>query len=344
MSFIATDQSWSGLYSPYIITKAMFSLDTLEKGLVAVDTGVKKIFTIERLDIQNVLSPRQAVPTAQPGSGWTNDVRTMTPGDFQTYQVVNPRDLEQTKFAQQLADAILEERVPNAPPADLQSVMMETLLGRAGESIETSLWQGSLAYAGHYVNGEANFQLQYFNGYLQRMVNDPLVNLSSISPAAITSSNIFAILDDLIYQCTLKYKALVTHKYAYRDMKFALDASSWFTYVQACANNAFKGMALDESGTPMWKGFRVERLAGLAPNTVIFSRFSADPKIGNFHVAMNSQKDWNVKYAPKDGNVFGEEWAFLAKWKIDVNYGWSDMIFLYTTLTAADFLPASSGE
>jgi len=346
MPFQSVDGSWSGVYAQYIILKALFSMDTLQKGIVAVDTGIKKIFTIDRLDLQNPLSFSQATPTVQPNSGWTLDSRTMTPSNFQSFQTANPRDLETTVWSKYLADPILEEIIPSGGP-DIMGKMTQIMLGRAGESIETMFWQGSTAYQGHCVYGEANYQIQYFNGYLQRIVNDPLVNSSSISPVAITTSNILAILDDLAYQATIKYQALMTDENSERDMKYMVSTTTWWTYKMALANTIYKGMPLDEGGTPMWKGYKVERIAGmngLGNNTVIFSRASTDPNIGNFHISMNSEKDWNLKVGYVDGNTFSEIWAFLAKWKMDVNYGWSDMIFVYTTLTPASFLPVVNGE
>ncbi len=338
MAFISVDGSWSGLYAQYIITKAFYAMDTLEKGVVAVDDGIKKIFTIDRIDITNPLSPSQAVPTNQPGSGWTIDSRTMTPGNFQTYQIANPRDLESTVWSKYLADPILEEILPTGGP-DVNGKMIYTLLSRCGESIENMFWMGSLAYQGHYVWGDANYQLQYFNGYLQRMVNDPLVNLSTITPVAITNSNILAILQDLLNQASSIYKALISDKNSHRDMRYLCSVKTWMIYKDALSNLSFKGGDIDESGTYTWKGWKVEPIAGMPDNTVVFSRASIDPNVGNFHVAMNSEKDWNLRIGQVDGNIFAETWAMLGKWKMDVNYGWSDQIFLYTTLTAASFLP-----
>src|SRR5580693_1956255 len=99
MAFLSLDQSWSGVYAQYVILKALYAMDTLEKGIVAVDSDIKKVFTIDRLDLVNPLSPSQAIPTAQPGSGWSMDTRTMTPQNFQTFQVANPRDLESTVWS-----------------------------------------------------------------------------------------------------------------------------------------------------------------------------------------------------------------------------------------------------
>ena len=335
MAFQTLDTSWSGTYAPYLIAPAIYGMDTLKKGVVAVETGIKKIHTIDRMDIQNPLSVRQAVPTAAPNTGFTIDARTLTPGDFQTYQTINPRDLEQTQFSELLADAILEE----VTPASLQGQLMQLLLGRCAEQIENGLWMGSTAYQGHYAIGDANYQLQFFNGFMQRMVNDPLVNLSSVSPLTITSSNIVAILDDLIYQATTKKKALITDDLSYERMKFCVSAGTWQIYTQALRTNAYKGLALDEGGTPMWGGWKVERLAGMPDNTIVFCRATSDPLVSNLWVGMNSEKDWNLLFGHVDSNEFAEAWAMLAKWKFDVNYGWPAEIFLYTTLTKASFIP-----
>lgn len=342
MSFISVDGSWSGDYAQYIIMKALYAMDTLEKGVVAVDTGIKKIFTIDRIDLQNPLSPSQAVPTNQPGSGWTIDSRTMTPQNFQTFQVANPRDLETTVWSKYLADPILEEIIPTGGP-NINGKMIQILLGRSGESIETMFWQGSTAYQGHCVFGDAEYQIQYFNGFLQRMVNDPLVVRSTLSQVAITNTAVFAILDNLIQLAGTNYKALISDKFSHRDMKFLCSVTTWILYKEQLANTAFKGGPLDEMGTYTWKGWSVVPLAGMPDDTIVFTRASIDPNIGNFHVAMNSEKDWNLRIGPVDGNVFAESWAMLAKWKFDVNYGWSDQIFLYTTLTAASFEPADTG-
>jgi hypothetical protein len=335
MAFLSLDTTWSGEYAPYLITKAMFSMDTMEKSIVAVETGIKKIKTIDRIDFTNPLSPSQAIPTNNPAIGFTIDSRTLIPGNFQSYVEVNPRDLEATQYSKQLADAILEEVIPD----EIQSYMTMLQLNRCGESIETGLWQGSLAFAGHYVEGDANYQLQYFNGFMQRAVNDPAINLSSISPVTITASIIFSILDDLILQATTIEKALITDKESYKRMKFLVSAATWFIYTQALRNNAYKGLALDEGGTPMWGGWKVERLAGMMDNTIWFCRADGDPIKSNLWVGMNSEADWQIKIAPKEGNTFSEIWGMLLKMKWDVNYGWPSEIFMYTTATKANFLP-----
>lgn len=338
MAILSLDTSWSGTVAGYIIMKTMYSMDTLMKGVVAVDSGIKKIHTIDRIDLVNPLSPTQTTPTNQPGSGWTIDSRIMTPQNFQTFQVANPRDFESTYWSQFLADPILQEILPTGGP-DIEGKMLQSLLGRCGEAVENMLWMGSTAYQGHYVFGDANYQLQFFNGYMQRIVNDPLCRISTLSKIAITNTGVFAILDDLLNLAGVYYKALIIDPFAQRDMRFLVSVKTWLLYKEQLANTSFKGGDLDYSGTYLWKGFQVQPLAGFPDDTIILSRVSTDPNVGNFHVAMNSMSDWNLKVGKVDGNIFDERYAMLGKWKMDVNYGWSDQIFVYTTLTAASFTP-----
>lgn len=331
MAFTSLDTSWSGTYAPYLINKAISGMDTMKKGVVYVEDNIKKIHTIDRVDITNPLGVRQEQPTDDGQFGFVIDGRTLIPGDMQAYREVNPRDLENTQFAKDLSDTILARQVPPS----LQAQLLQLLLNRSAEQIESGLWMASTAYQGKFAKGDPQYQLQFFNGFMQRMVNDPLINLSSISPVTITASNIFSILDDLITQASTKQKALITDENSYEDMKFLMDVITWNIYTQACRNAAFKGLALDESGTPKWGGWRVERLAGMPSNTIVFCRASDNAKVSNIWVGMNSSKDWDLQFDRVTN--FSESFGMLAKWKWDVNYGWPDEIFLYTTLIPANF-------
>lgn len=334
MALNIVDQSYSGTYAPYLIRKAVYGMDTIQKGVVYVKSGIKKLHTIDRIDLQNPLSPRQANPTDSGNNPFTIDGRTLIPKDVQAIRIINPRNFETNQIAEQLSSTILAREVPQ----DIQTQMVQLLLNRCAEQFENGLWMGSEAFQGEYDDQHERFQIQYFNGFLQQMVNDPLIRLSSISPVTITTSNILAIMNDLIAQATRYKKALITDENTFRDMKFLMDATTTTIYGEAITTGTdFKGNAFDTGYITPWRQYKVERLAGMPDNTIIFCRATEDPQISNLWVGMNSQQDWDLKIARVA--PLSEEFGILGKWKWCVNYGWADEIFMYTTLTEADFLP-----
>jgi len=330
------DTSYSGTYAPNMIMLEMFGLDTVEKGLVYVKSDIKKQATIPRIDVNNTLSPNQANPTDDGDTnGFVIDGRLLVPLDLQARQTFNPRDFEEDQYAEALSNTILAREVP----ATVESYMTQAFLNRSAESVETGIWQGSTAYLGHYGRDDAKFQLQYFNGFLQQFVNDAAINLSSISPVTITTSNILTILNDLIQQCTIKRKAMITDKKRFEKLKFIMSPTTGDIYGQALTTGTtYKGNRLDAPYISPWRGYLVETVAGMADNTIIFCR--ADESVNsNLWVGCNSTQDWQLEI--KRVNNGNENFYILAKWKYCVQYGWSQEIFMYTTLTAANFLPAA---
>lgn len=332
MAFDVQDVSYSGRYSSHFITPALYNMDTINKGLCHIVGDIGKMYTIGRIDYKNPLKPNEAVPTTDNDNPFILDGRTLIPKSVEVYEEYNPRDLEQNQLADRLSTTILDREVPQ----DLQSQMIQLLLNRTAEKYEDHLWMGSLDYAG-VAKSDPRFQLQFFDGWMRRMVNDPLVNLSTVSPVAITANNIFTIMNDLKSEATKKKKGLVTEKDRFRKMKYLMSPLSAEIYTEALATGtSFKGIALDVGYLPKWAGYTVESVAGMPDDTILFLRATDEFDNTNLFAGCNSMEDWQVKNQrtlPKNETFF-----ILAKFKWDVQYGWGDEIFMYTTLTAADFL------
>lgn len=333
MAFNVVDQSYSGTYSNYFIRRANYQMDTIEKRLVYVVDGITKQHTIKRLDYKNPFKPRMATPTTDNANPFTMDGRLMIPKSVDIYEEFNPRDLEESDMSESLSTTILDRRVPPG----LQSQMVQLVLNRAAEQQENGLWMGSLAFAGNVTSTDPRYQIQYFDGFLNLMVNDPLINLSSISPVAITTTNVLVIMNDLIAQATTKNKALITDKKAYSRMKFLMSPTTIGVYQQELGlGTTFKGTALNTGEVPRWMGYEVVRVAGMPDDTILFTRATNDIESSLF-VGQNSSKDWDLRLMRLQNN--SELFFIQGKFKFDVQYGWSEEIFLYTTLTPDDFLP-----
>jgi len=86
----------------------------------------------------------------------------------------------------------------------------------------------------------------------------------------------------------------------------------------------------------LYKGYEVVRLAGMPDNTIIFTE--AIPQTdGNLFYGLNSVSDDNILLQRLLPN--SELFFIKMLYKEDVNYGRADKVFMYTTLTSADFQP-----
>lgn len=336
MAFQVNDTTYSGKYASTFLMLSMFGMQTIDKGLVAIHGDIKKLKTLPRIQYTKPLKPRQAVPVANNGNPFILDGRQLIPKSADVYEEYNPRDLEENQLAEALSATVLAREVPTS----LQNQLIQLTLNRAAEQYENCMWQGSEAYATGIPESDPRYQLQFFNGFLQRFVNDPLINLSSISPVAITTSNIANILDDLIVQATNKAKALITDPKKFGRMKFIMSLKTETIYTAYLRRGAgsdvtFKGNAYDSGVVPPWGNYPIESVAGMADDTIIFCRANEDEAVSNLHAGMNSMEDWQIK-CERTMNA-NETFFIQAKFKWDVQYAWAQEIFMYTTLTAASF-------
>lgn len=333
MGFNVVDQSYSGTYSNYFITRATYAMDTVRKGLVFVKGDIKKKHTIARLDYNNPLKVRQAVPTTDNTNPFTLDGRLLIPNSVDVYEEFNPRDLEENQLAEQLSTTILDREVPQ----NLQSQLVQLVLNRVGEKYEDINWIGSKDYAG-LPQSDPRYQYQFLDGFIKRFVNDATIIRPTISEVTITTSNIFDIMNHGISRVTTLKKALITDPMAYARMGFAMSPNTADIYTTALATGTtFKGNALNTGEIAPWKNYPVHRVAGMPDNTIIFCRLTDDPLYSNLYLGMNSMQDWELKIQ-RTANA-NETFFIQGKWKWDVNYGWGDEIFMYTTLTPASFIP-----
>lgn len=334
MAFNIVDTSYSGTYAPYFIRQATYSMDTIEKGVVYVQGDIAKQHTIGRLDIKKPFKPREADPVDDGSNPFTADGRLIVPQDLETYKEFNPRDLELNQLAEKLSTTILARQVPQ----EFQSYMVMALMNRCGEELENGLWMGCKDYKGKVDKNDDRYQIQYFDGFMVKFLSDPLINLSSVSPTTISSSNVLTIMNDLLLQATLKKKALITDKNRYEKMRFLMSPATEHYYNYAVTfGTTFKGGGLSSGDTAPLLKYPVIGLAGMPDNTIIFCRANDEyPQETALWAGMNSAKDWELRIERK--TAASEIFFMLGKWKYDVQYGWSDEIFMFTNLTAADFV------
>lgn len=335
MALQITDTSYSGTFASQFWIPATFSMDTLIKGAVYVQDGIKKKHTIGRVDFANPLQPRQATPTSS--GTFTVDGRVLEPQDLMVYTEFNPRDYEQHWLAEQLSKTLLSRQLP--PTAE--NFMMQIALNRAFEQVELGLWMGSTSYTA--VPGSAgNGQICFFDGFLKKMVNDsavwkapsplPLVATASVGG---TSRNIAEAFDSLISLAATNKRALLSRPNRYERLKFFVSIGTEMIYQTfLTTTQTFKGVNTTDKGINKYKGYEIVPLAGLPDNTILFVEGLEDVS-SNLYVGMNSTEDNNLQLQRLQNN--SELFFLKGLMKFDVQYGFSEQVFLYTTLTAGDF-------
>jgi len=334
MALVISDTSYAGTFASYFWLPATFGMDTLQKGGVYVQDGIKKKHTIGRVDFANPMQPRAATPTSS--GTFTVDGRVLEPQDLMVYVEFNPRDYEQHWLAEQLSPTLLARELP----VTAENYMMQIGLERAFEQIELGLWMGSTTYSA--TPGTAgNGQICFFDGFLKKMIADsgvlkvtspyPLISTASVGS---TSTNILEAMDKLITLCAVNKKALLSRPNRFKRLKFFMSIASEQLYQGASINLTFKGQTTQAGETQPYKGFQVIGLAGLPDNTILFVE-GLDDVSSNLYVGMNSTEDNNLQLQRLQNN--SELFFLKGLMKFDVQYGFSEQVFLYTTLTSGSF-------
>lgn len=334
MSLVIADTTYAGTFASYFWLPATFSMDTVEKGIVYIDDGIKKSKTIGRVDFANPLQQRTPTPTT--GGTFTIDGRVLTPADVMVYAEFNPRDFEQHWLAVELSKTLLARELP----VTAENYMMQIGLARAMEQNENGLWLGSTTYTAP-VGTAGNGQIKFYDGFLKKMVNDTAVlKVAGPLPLSTTATsgsvyNIVDALEALITLCTANKKALLSSSKRYERMKFLVSIATEQIYQTFLTTTlTFKGVNTTERGINKYKGYDIVPLAGMADNTILFTNATDDVE-SNLHIGMNSTEDNTLELMKLQNN--SELYFLKGLMKYDVQYGFSEQAFLFTTLTSGSF-------
>jgi len=149
-----------------------------------------------------------------------------------------------------------------------------------------------------------------------------------------TSTNVLEAMDKLINLCVVNKKALMSRPNRFKRLKFFMSIGTEQLYQAASINLTFKGQLTQSGETQPWKGFQVVALAGIPDNTILFAE-GLDDTSSNLVLGMNSTEDNNLQLQRLQNN--SELFFLKGLMKYDTQYGFSEEVFLYTTLTSAVF-------
>jgi hypothetical protein len=301
-----SDVTYSGEAASNFIVKSVVGNEIVAGGHAYVKDGIKKIFTIPRFTVGNVIQDRKATPDSPQGSAVV-DARTLEPADYMLYDEFNPRDFEDHWYASQLNKNLIDTRLP----VTVESVIIQEYLKQHNKFLGKAILQSDK------VGGTKPFA--YFNGIISRAKLDVLVPKAA-SPVVLTEANIAA-----GFKATL---AVVSADVLYDPaLKFFVSYKTAQLWENAQQNSTFKGVDNTQAGLLRYSGRQVVALYGMPDNTILLAKGSADMS-SNLWVGMNSVDDATVQFAKLQAN--SELYFIKMLMKVDANYGFAEECALYT--------------
>jgi DUF971 family protein len=334
---VISDQTYAGEAASYFITRPVIQMDTFKKGCIHVQDGIKKQFTIPRLEVSNIIQHRAAEPISQ--GTITVDGRVIVPMDLMLYLEFNPRDYEAHWQAVNLSPKLLDRELP---PTAEEFTILQTMK-RLNAFFEVGTWRSRLVFDPanpNYVTPQSKGQVasdaQYFywDGLLTKLLNDAST-IQVSSPAVLVAGtaaggqeNISAALERVY---TLVPQAIL-FDYGSDGLKFHISYLSQQTYEQDLLLQTYKNQDTTQKGINRYKGYDVVPLAGMPDNTIVACLSQAGMD-SNLWFGCNSEQDQEgLILAKKQANA--ETYFIKGLFKVDTQIGFTDFCVLYTNITA----------
>ena len=269
MSITATG-TYSGEVLEAFITKAAVGNDTVDKGLIKVQSGIQHKYILPRLQVGNIIQDRSATPSSSVGEFTINE-RELEPKDFMVYTEFNPRDLESFwKFAQPTGNLVFRTLDPQVQVA-LVGELMKELNRYLGEAI----WHGALDNTGvtgtpanGVALGDAALGLSKFDGLTWNILNDFKNGAAGEKPLKAgstpltTTTEVLAGLNDVfnLIPKSLRGKS---------GLKIILDWELFDLYDQALIESNFKHADYTETNIQRFRGIQIVPTNGAPAQTIV---------------------------------------------------------------------------
>lgn len=325
-----SDTSWSGPAASYMITRAVVGADTIQKGCIYVEDGIRKSKTIPRIEVSKFMQKRTATPVSK--GTVAVDGRVLTPLDLMLYYEFNPRDYEAHFYAEQLEPKLLGRELP----VTAENFMMMQTMKRLNEFFENATWRSRIQYdpSGANVNPTSKGDTAdasdyfYFDGIIKKAL-DAADTILVPSPVALTggaSGNIEAM---FLVSYALIPKALL-YRYGAGGIKLMVSYPDQQKYESFLTDSTYKNNDTTEKGINKWHGYDVVPLAGLPENTFFFAIGKPDID-SNLWIGINSTEDNKLQLERLQAN--SELFFVKGLFKMDTQIGFTDQLVVYTTIT-----------
>lgn len=331
MSTTLATSNFTQFEKGFFITEAVTGLDTINKGLMYVATGVKNDkYTFPVFTANTKLNPRTLIPTDNSTTVLSN--KDVTLGAFEAYELFDPTVFENHWHQDQLTDKLLARQLP--------STFMNYLGGfytqKTMVPIETMIHMGSTTYVttsggSAETPASANYSIRYFDGIIKQALNATTPALQVASPVALTAANIISKMEAAK---ALVPKAILSSAKRYQRLKYIMSVIDKEKYEEALTSTTFKNNDTTEKGINKYKGYTIETVAGLPENTFYLCEATTDVE-SNLHMAVTSMENLSFEINRLQNN--SSAWFYKAIAKMGVGIAKPAEFVIYTTQVLANF-------
>ena len=327
--FNLTDTTYAGtVEAEYIITNATFGMDTVNKGLAMVKSGIKKRHNIERMDVAYPLQQRIPTPTSDPNRTVLFDGVALDPKSVMGFQELLPQAFEQNFFAEQLSDSLLSRQLPNTP----SNFLLKLYLERCFEQVERGIWMGSTTYGS--TTGSTYYgvsvgdptpigQIMFFDGVIKQMLEVGPYSATTntrgyVAPASVNATTIDITTIEPIMRgmYTSVPRAILANPKRKANLRFVMSVEDALTYEAMLTLTTFKNNNYTEEGISKYRGIPVVGVAGLEQNAgIALAEFIATPD-SNLWIGLNSAEDMKLELNKLYNH--SEFWFIKFLFKVDV--------------------------
>jgi len=331
------DTTYAGEAASWMLLRPVATADTVEKGCIHI-AETRKQYHYPRLEITNWL--QKDSPTPVSSGTITVDGNVITLNTFQIYLEFDPQQFSQHWYANELQNQIIDRSLP----ATVETYLMKHLFEKNNQKVDGMIWRSRLAYdptnPGYYTptskGADANdSDMYYFDGLLTQALND--VNTISVPGAVALQATNPTASGYVITALQSVYNLVpigLLNKFGAYGLKFLCSYRTMQLIEQAYnITTTFKNPDFSQATPQFFLNYQIVPISGFPDNTIIACLASPDQSRTNTFLAVNSTDDQSqVKLAPT--LAFSDIWGLRAKMKMNVGWGFTDQLVVYTTITA----------
>jgi hypothetical protein len=325
------DTTYAGEAASWMLLRPVATADTVEKGCIHI-AETKKQYHYPRLEITNWL--QKDSPTPVSSGTITVDGNVITLNTFQIYLEFDPQQFSQHWYANELQNQIIDRSLPQT----IETYLMKHLFEKNNQKVDGMIWRSRMNYdptnPSYYTPASKgadtnDSDMYYFDGLLTQALSD--ANTIKVSSTyTLSATNSVAALQDTYNLVPIG----LLNKFGAYGLKFLVS----YRTMQLIEQNynittTFKNPDFSQTTPQFFLGYSIVPISGFPDNTIIACLASPDQSRTNTFLAVNSTDDQSqVKLAPTLN--FSDIWGLRAKMKMNVGWGFTDQLVVFTTITA----------